>query len=260
MPDSIDLNADLGEGAGPGRLSADEALLPLVSSANIACGAHAGDPLLMADVLTLARRHGVTPGAHPGYPDRTGFGRRELAASTEEIVVEVLAQVGALRTLARHVGHPMRYLKPHGALYHRLAVDHEAAAALAVALAALWPDLVVLTTAAGALAREARNAGLRVAREAFLDRGYRADGTLVPRGTAGDLLHDPAAVADRAEQIVCERTVETAGGARLPLEADSLCVHGDGPAARALLEAVRTRFDQRGIAVAAFAPSPGSLP
>ncbi len=255
MTHTIDLNADLGEGAGPGRLATDAALLPLVSSANIACGAHAGDPLLMAEVLTLARHHGVTAGAHPGYPDRTGFGRRELGASAPEIVIEVLAQVGSLRALGRHVGHPMRYLKPHGALYHRLGRDQETARALATALAALWPDLVVLTTAVGVLAREAREAGLRVAREAFLDRGYQPDGTLVPRGNAGDLLHDPTLVADRAERIVCDRTVETGEGTRIPLQADSLCVHGDGPAAVALLEAVRTRFAQRGITVASFAPS-----
>lgn len=260
MTHTIDLNADLGEGAGPGRLATDAALLPLVSSANIACGAHAGDPLLMAEVLTLARRHGVTPGAHPGYPDRTGFGRRELAASGPEIVVEVLAQVGALRTLGRHLGHPVRYLKPHGALYHRLGSDQEAARALATALAALWPDLIVLTTGAGALAREAGEAGLRVASEAFLDRGYQAGGTLVPRGSTGDLLHDPAVVADRAEQIVCDRTVETVEGTRIPLQADSLCVHGDGTAAVTLLEAVRARFAQRGITVAPFAPSAASPP
>ncbi len=255
MTDTIDLNADLGAGAGPGRLSADAALLPLVSSSNNACGAHAGDPLLMAEVLTLARCHGVTPGAHPGYPDRTGFGRRNLAASPQEIVVEVLAQIGALRTLARHVGHPVRYLKPHGALYHRLGSDDEAALALTTALAGLWPDLVVLAAGAGSLARHARDMGLPVAREAFLDRGYRADGTLVPRGSAGDLLHDPAVVADRAERIVSDRTVDAVDGTRLFLEADSLCVHGDGPAAVALLEAVRARFDQRGITVASFAPS-----
>lgn len=260
MTETIDLNADLGEGAGPGRLATDAAILPLVSSANIACGAHAGDPLLMAEVLTLARRHGVTPGAHPGYADRTGFGRRELAASGAEVVVEVLAQVGALHALGRHAGHPVRYLKPHGALYHRLGSDQETARSLAIALVGLWPDLIVLTAGAGAFAREAVSAGLTVAREAFLDRGYQSDGTLVPRGHAGALLHDPAAVADRAERIACDRTVDTVEGTRIPLEADSLCVHGDGPAAVALLEAVRTRFDQRGIAVASFVSSAGSLP
>lgn len=252
---TIDLNADLGEGAGPGRLATDAAILPLVSSANIACGAHAGDPLLMAEVLTLARCHGVTPGAHPGYPDRTGFGRRELGASAPEIVIEVLAQVGALEAMGRHAGHRVRYLKPHGALYHRLASDQDAARSLTIALATVWPDLVVLTTGTGALAREAGSAGLTVAREAFLDRGYRADGTLVPRGSAGDLLHDPARVADRAERIVCDRVVETVEGTRLSLEADSLCVHGDGPAAVALLEAVRARFAHCGITVASFATS-----
>ncbi|HEX5386945.1 MAG TPA: 5-oxoprolinase subunit PxpA [Gemmatimonadales bacterium] len=250
---TIDLNADLGEGFGIWAPAADAELLPLVTSANIACGFHAGDPVRMRETVALAAAHGVAIGAHPGYPDLQGFGRRELDASPAEIAAYALYQVGALDAVARAAGTRVRYVKPHGALYHRLARDRDAARAFAAAIHDLDRELTVLGPEGSALLAAARSAGLEARREAFIDRGYGPDGILVPRGREGALASDPVAAAERAVRIVREGLVKAVDGTDVPVAADSLCIHGDGRHAAELLRAVRARFEAEGIAVAPFA-------
>lgn len=249
MSHLIDLNADLGEGYGAWHCTDDMALLDLVSSASIACGFHAGDPAIMRAVVGAARDRGVTIGAHPGYPDRRGFGRVPLALSADTIRADCVYQVGALAATARSAGTSVRYVKPHGALYHRLAVDADAAEAVAGGLAACDPSLAVLTMPGGALAAAAEQCGLRVVREAFLDRGYRADGTLIPRGEPGALLADPDVIAARAVHLVRDGALSAIDGTPILLGAESLCVHGDGPGAVDALRAVRRAFAAANIAV-----------
>lgn len=249
----IDLNADLGESFGRYRLP-DEGLLPLVTSANIACGFHAGDPIVMRRMVDQAGRHGVAIGAHPGYPDLQGFGRREMALSPDEVEAVVLYQVGALAGLCRAAGQHLRYVKPHGALYNRAARDPATAGAIAAAIRAFDPSLPLLGLPGSRLEDGARTAGIPFAAEAFVDRGYQADGTLVPRGSRGALIEDPAACADRAARMVMDGRVEAVDGTILALRPDSLCVHGDGPTAERVLEAVRTRLTGLGVALAPFAP------
>lgn len=249
---SIDLNADLGESFGRYRLPDEEELLSLVTSANIACGFHAGDPLVMQRTVSAAATRGVTIGAHPGYPDLSGFGRRELAASPEEIAADVTYQAGALEGFCRAAGTHVRYLKLHGALYHRAARDKEVARAIAFAVRQLDNELVVLGPEGSALLQAAAATGLDVAREAFADRAYLPDGQLVPRGEPGALLEDVDAIAERALRMVQDRFVVAIDGTRCIVRADSICVHGDGPRAAEILRALRERLDQAGIPVAPF--------
>lgn len=256
MPDptpTIDLNADLGEGFGAWRAGDDDALLALVSSANVACGFHAGDPVVMRRTVEAAAARGVAVGAHPGYPDLLGFGRRDLAASPDEVTAYVLYQVGALAAFCAAAGTRLRYVKPHGALYNRAARDPATARAVAEGVRLADPSLVVLGLAGSHLVRAAEEAGLRAAAEAFVDRGYLADGSLVPRGQPGATLHDPEAVAARAVRMVREGAVTAADGAELVVRPHSLCVHGDNPDAPAILAAVRAALAGAGIAVAPFA-------
>jgi UPF0271 protein len=249
---TIDLNADVGEGYGAWPAPADADLFRLISSASIACGFHAGDPGRMRETAALAVRHSVAVGAHPGYPDLLGFGRRELDASAREIADYVAYQVGAMIACARAAGGRVRYVKPHGALYNRAARDPEIARAIAEGIRAADPALALLGLAGSALTACAREAGLRAVSEAFLDRGYLRDGCLVPRGTPGALIDDPDTAAARAVRLVREGTVDTVDGAALRLEAESLCVHGDGARAVPVLKAVRARLAAEGIAVAPF--------
>lgn len=249
---SIDLNADLGESYGRWTLD-DAALLDVVTSANVACGFHAGDPLTMRGTVALAAGRGVVIGAHPSYPDLIGFGRRELAASSEQIEADVLYQIGALQGVCAAAGTRVRFVKPHGALYNRAARDRVAADAIVAAVRAADPTLVVLALAGGELVRAAERAGLRAVAEAFVDRGYRADGTLVPRGDPGALLDDADAVAARALRMVRDGVVQAVDGTDVPVAPGSLCTHGDGPLALALARAVRRRLEGAGIRVAPFA-------
>ncbi len=250
---TIDLNADVGEGFGSNRLGDDGPLLDLVTSASIACGFHAGDPLTMHATVAAAHARGVAIGAHPGYPDLPGFGRRDLAATAAEIRAYVVYQVGALAGVCRAAGARLRFVKPHGALYNRAATDAAAASAIAEAVAAVDATLVVLALAGGALVDAARAAGLRAAAEAFADRAYTSAGALAPRSVPGAVLTDPDVVAARALGIVRDGRVRAADGTEITLHADSLCVHGDTPGALALARAVRTRFLGEGIALAPFA-------
>ena len=255
MRQTIDLNADTGEGFGRYRTGDDSQreLLGAVTSASIACGFHAGDPLVMRDTVAMAASLGVTIGAHPGYPDLVGFGRRDMAATADEIEAMVLYQIGALQAICAAAGCRVRYVKPHGALYNRAARDADAADAVARAVRSADSSLALLGLAGSALVDAADRAGIRAVGEAFIDRAYRADGTLLPRGEDGAVLTDVDAVADRALQMVQTGSVLTADGGTLPIHAESLCVHGDGASAVMMVRAVRQRLESAGIAVVPFA-------
>jgi UPF0271 protein len=227
---TIDLNCDLGEG-----MPHDAELMALISSANIACGGHAGNRETMATAVTLARRHGVAIGAHPGHADREHFGRIEHPLSPAAAAALVLSQIAALASLA---GSDLHHVKLHGALYHQAGRDAALAAAIATALATHHRGLVVYALAGSVLAREARAAGLAVAEEAFIDRAYLADGSLAPRTRPGAVVTDPAGAAAQARRLVHEGRVVTLDGADLALRPDTLCIHGDGAAPVAIARAV----------------------
>jgi len=246
----IDLNADVGESFGPWPMGDDEALIPLVSSVNVACGLHAGDPLGIARTVERAVAAGVAIGAHPGYPDLVGFGRRDLAIDLDELEATIVYQVGAVAALAGAAGADLRHVKPHGALYNRAARDAGTAEAVARAVRSVSSDLV-LVGLAGSLSLEAgRSAGLAVAAEAFADRAYEADGSLRARRHADALIPDPGQAADRAVRIAVHGEVEALDGSVLRLSADTVCVHGDTPGAAAIARAVRSRLESAGVRLA----------
>lgn len=247
----VDLNSDLGESFGAWTMGDDAAMFPLVSSANLACGFHAGDATTMLAACRAAASHEVAIGAHPSYRDLAGFGRRDMEVPAEQLHADVLYQVSALAGLAAHAGGAVRYLKPHGALYNRIAVDLEVAEV--VADVARGVGLPVLGLPGSAIETACRQAGVRFVREAFVDRGYLADGTLAPRGLAGALVTDPHEAAARAVRMVVEGTIEAVDGTELSVRAESLCVHGDTPGAVAIAIAVRAALDDAGVEVAAFA-------
>ena len=252
--DAVDLNCDAGEGFGPWRMGDDAALLDVVTTVNVACGMHAGDPVTMTRTVDLAAARGVAVGAHPGYDDLRGFGRRRiLGDAPEDVAALVLYQVGALRALAGARGVPVGHAKLHGALNNVAAVDIELAAAIAAALAAYDADLAWLVPSGSAMAVAGERAGLRVVHEAFCDRGYAADGTLMPRAQPGAVLDDPAAIAARAVSMVRDQSVVAGDGSRIPLRTESLCVHGDGRDAASVARAVRRALEGAGIAVRSFA-------
>lgn len=249
---SIDLNADVGEGFGAYVLGPDAELLTLVSSASIACGFHAGDPVTMRKTVTAAAHHGVAIGAHPGYPDLLGFGRREMSATPDEITAYVLYQVGALDAVCRSCGTRLRYVKPHGALYNRAVGDPVTAAAIAKGVRLVGPGLTLLGLAGSHLIDAGKAVGLPTAAEAFADRAYTGDGSLVPRSEPRAVIHDVGAVVARSVQLVADQRVVAVDGTLLDVRADSLCVHGDTPGALDLLRALRAGFAERGIGVAPF--------
>lgn len=247
----IDLNADLGESFGRYRLD-DAPLLGVVTSANVACGFHAGDPMEMCATVRSAVANGVVIGAHPGYADRQGFGRRDLDATPDEIAADVIYQLGALSAVCAAAGTRVRYVKPHGALYNRAARDPATAHAIADAVRSVDASLMLLGLAGSELIRAAARAGLAAAREAFVDRAYQSNGMLVPRDRPGAVLHDVDAIAERAERLVREGRLRSIDGVDIAVAADSLCTHGDGPHALAVVRAVRTRLQDVGIHVAPF--------
>lgn len=253
MTHTIDLNADVGEGFGQYRLGDDAQLMPFLSSASVACGFHAGDPITMRETVAAAVLHGTAVGAHPGYPDLQGFGRRDLAATPAEITAYVLYQIGALGAVCRAAGTRLRYVKAHGALYNRGAADLTVAAAIAEAVRLADPGLVLLGLAGSRLIDAGRDAGLRIAAEAFADRAYAPDGSLVSRSVPGAVIHDVEVVAARAVRLVAMGRVTTIDGADVAVQADSICVHSDTPGALALVRAIRARLAADGIAIAAFA-------
>ena len=242
----MDLNADVGESYGAWSLGEDEALIPLVTSVNVACGAHAGDPDVIARTVALAARLGIAVGAHPGYPDRAGFGRRDMALTPDEIERSVVVQVGGVWAAARAAGVPLRHVKAHGALYNRAARDADAALAIARAVASVNPGLLLVGLAGSAQVEAARSLGLRVVEEAFADRAYEVDGSLRSRTLEGSVLDDPAAAAAQALAIV-RGSVTAVDGSKVYLRADSICVHGDLPGAAARARAVREALETAGV-------------
>ncbi len=246
----VDLNCDMGESFGRYTLGHDAAMLDVVTSANVACGLHAGDPVVMQETVAQAVAKGVAVGAHPSLPDRQGFGRRLMALSPVEIEAFVLYQLGALAGFVQAAGARLAHVKPHGALYNWAAKDAESAAAIARAVARFDPALIVVTLPGSALAEAARGHGLRVAGEGFADRAYQADGSLVPRSEPGAVIHDLAEATARAVQMVTQGAIEAIDGTLLPLEIDTLCVHGDTPDAVGIATALREALVAAGVTVA----------
>ena len=253
MPLTIDLNADLGEGFGRSRLAEDEALLDLVSSANIACGFHAGDATTMRDTVMAAKARGVTIGAHPSYPDIPGFGRRELGLPPREISRHVEYQLRALRDVCGAERAKLSYVKPHGALYNRAARDPEVARAVASAIRAVEASLTLLGLAGSEMARAAAGAGIPFASEAFVDRAYKPNGTLVPRAEPGAVIHDVKSAVQRAIMLVKGQTITADDGSELHISAQSLCVHGDNADSAPILRALNARLRESRVTIAPFA-------
>ncbi|HJD50150.1 MAG TPA: LamB/YcsF family protein [Candidatus Corynebacterium intestinavium] len=247
----IDLNADLGESNAGNPVSDDAAMIRVVSSANTACGFHAGDPHDIAKTLEAAAERGVTIGAHVGYRDKTGFGRRFIDYTPAELADEVLYQIGALDALARSQGTKVSYVKPHGALYNTI-VHHEAQAQAVVDGVKAFGDLPLLLLPGSVAIEKAEAAGLRAVREAFADRNYNPDGTLVSRRESNAVLHDPDAVAERVLRLATEGTLNAVDGSEISIGAESVCIHGDSPGAVAMAEHIATRLDSEGIAVRPF--------
>ena len=248
----IDLNADLGEGFGPWRLGDDAAMLEAVTSANVACGGHASDPDTMVETLELAKAHAVVVGAHPGYADPLGFGRRIIPMTPRQIEHMVATQIGALMGAAALAGHPVRYVKAHGALANLAADERAVADAVARAVAAISKDLALLAISGTELEPAGHACGLPVFSEVFADRAYLANGRLVPRGRAGAMIHDSTAAADRLVGFLQGGLMPTLDGAPLALKADSICLHGDSPRAVAMARDLRQRLTAAGITLAPF--------
>ena len=249
----MDLNSDLGEGYGHWALGDDAALLEVVTSANVACGFHAGDPATMDRTVRTATEHGVAIGAQVSYPDLVGFGRREIDEAPDDLTADVLYQIGALEAFARAAGSRVRYVKPHGALYNRIARDPVQAAAVVEAIRRYDPALPLLTLPGSAAMRAAEEAGIPAVAEGFADRAYTAEGRLVSRREPGAVLHDPRQVATRAVVMATEGRVETVDGGQVAVQVRSLCVHGDTPGAVELAKAVRAALDEAGLPLEAFA-------
>ena len=248
----IDLNSDLGEGFGPWRMGDDAAILDTVTSANIACGGHAGDPATMVETLVLARDRNVVAGAHPGFADREGFGRRLIPLSAREVEQLVATQIGALMGAAALAGARVRYVKPHGALGNWAADDRAVADAVVRASRAVSPALAILAISGTELEHAAREAGLAVFSEIFADRGYLSTGRLVPRSREGALIHDPAEAAARLVAFLSTGAMPTLDGGAIPLAAHSICVHGDSAGALAMARHVRAGLNAAGVTVAPF--------
>jgi UPF0271 protein len=249
----IDLNSDLGEGYGPWTMGDDAQILDCVTSANIACGGHAGDPETMYRTLRLAAQRGVRVGAHPGYVDREGFGRRVIPMAVDEIGRMVVAQVGALVALARLVGTEVRYVKPHGALGNLAAADRGVAAGIVAAIQGLDPQLAVLAISGTMLEQVAREQGVAAYSEVFADRAYQPNGQLVPRSQPGAVLDDAKQAADRLVGYLRSGRMPVAGGEPIALRADSICVHGDSPHAVEMARHIRARLQAEGVVLTPFA-------
>ena len=249
---SVDLNADLGEGFGVWRLGDDDAMLGIVTSANLACGFHAGNPVGLAHTCRAAADRGVRIGAQVGYFDLAGFGRRRIDVEPEELRADVIYQIGALQAMAHAAGTTLGYVKPHGALYNTIAVEQEQARAVAAAVHAVDPGLPVLGLAGSAFFAEAKRLGLRTVAEVFADRAYLPDGQLVPRHHEGAVLREPEEIADRVAVMVRTGQVSAIDGSMIDVGAESICVHGDSPGAVQIATAVRRRLEAEGVTLEAF--------
>ena len=256
--DVIDLNCDMGESFGAWTMGADAEMLQIVSSANVACGFHGGDPLVMFDTVSLAKQNRVGIGAHPSFFDVWGFGRRIIQGEKpEDIEKMVVYQIGALQAVARAVGHPVGHVKAHGTLANLAAADPATALAIGRAIAAIGRELIYVVMAGTELERAAHELGLRMAREIYADRAYDDTGNLVSRKLSGAVLHDAKEAADRVSAMVRERAIISTSGKRIPVSIDTVCVHGDNPAAVAMAALVRERLEKAGIAVRPMAETIG---
>lgn len=249
---SVDLNADLGESFGTWQLGDDDAMLELVTSANVACGFHAGDPATLRHTCEEAVKQSVRIGAQVGYPDRAGFGRRFIDVTPTDLVADIIYQIGALQALAKAAGSRVAYVKPHGALYNAIVSHRDQARAVAEAVRDVDPNLPVLGLAGSVFFEEAERLGLRTVSEAFADRAYRPDGQLVSRRERNAVLHDPADIADRVASMVQSGRVVAVDGSTIPVSVESICVHGDSPGAVEIAKAVRDRLVSEGVDLAAF--------
>ncbi|MGG5284809.1 LamB/YcsF family protein [Pseudomonas viridiflava] len=249
---AIDLNSDLGESFGAWSMGDDAAILEVVSSANVACGFHAGDPAGILHTLQAAAARDVAVGAHVAYPDLVGFGRRNMDVPAEQLTADVIYQIGALQGLARSAGTTVTYVKPHGALYNTIAGDPVQAAAVIQAILRIDPQLKLVCLANSKLLGWARDAGLSCVSEAFADRAYTAQGTLVSRSHPGAVLHDVELITERMLRLVRDGVIEAEDGSLIELEADSICVHGDSPGAVNIAHALKQRLLEAGVNIRAF--------
>lgn len=252
MENVIDLNCDMGESFGAWRMGDDEHVMPYISSANVACGFHAGDPRTMAATVRRAKELNVGVGAHPGFPDLVGFGRRNLDVTPEEARTDVLYQIGALSGFCRNARIPLQHVKPHGQLNNLAMKDRSLAEAIVLAVKDFDPDLIIIAYG-GELARMAEECGMRVAYEIYADREYQVDGTLVPRRVAGSVITDVDRIVRRAIHMVQHGEIETVTGSTIAVKAHTICVHGDTPGAASVVEVLRRGFDAAGISVAPLA-------
>ena len=247
----VDLNCDMGESFGAYTIGNDESVMRSITSANIACGFHAGDPSVIRRTIRLALASGVAIGAHPGFPDLVGFGRREMRATPAEVEDFVVYQVSAVAGLAATEGARLQHVKPHGALYNLAARDADISAAIARGIAAYDRSLILFGLAGSEVLVAGRAVGLRVAAEAFADRAYEPDGSLASRRKAGSVIHDPDRVVSRVLQMVLDGTVEATDGSTVPITAETICVHGDTQGAERLTARLKTEFETAGVALQA---------
>ena len=251
----VDLNADVGESFGAYSIGCDAGVMASITSANVAAGFHGGDPSVLRATLRLAASHGVAVGAHPGFPDLAGFGRREMALAPRDVEDLVLYQIAAVAGVASAEGIRLQHVKPHGALYNMAARNLELAGAIARAVAAFDSKLIVVGLPGSRLLEAARDLRLRVAAEAFADRAYEPDGSLVSRAKPGSVIHDESTVVSRAVRMVTRRRVQAIDGTDLPLELDTICVHGDTPGADRLAAKIRAAVEASGVIVSNFQTS-----
>ncbi|MHA7685707.1 LamB/YcsF family protein [Cupriavidus sp. PET2-C1] len=249
----VDLNADMGEGFGPYRMGDDEGILKIVTSANVACGFHAGDPETMAKTFRTAKQQGVNVGAHPGFDDLSGFGRRVIPCSPAEIERLVAYQIGAAQALSAYAGNPITYVKAHGALGNLSAVEEEVASAIAGAIKAVDANLICITFAGSLMEKVGQERGLRTCAEIFADRAYTDEGQLVSRKLPGAVLHDSKAVAARVLRMVQAGAVETISGKQLRVPIETICVHSDTPGALEMAAEIRRTLEAAGVEVKPFA-------
>ena len=245
----VDLNSDLGESFGRYTLGMDDKIIPLITSANVACGYHASDPVVMEKTIAMAKEAGIRVGAHPGFPDLMGFGRRNMNVSPAEAKAYTLYQLGALDGFCRAAGVKLQHVKPHGAIYNMAAKDYKLSEAICEAIKSFDKDLIVLALSGGELAKAAKDMGLRTALEVFADRGYEEDGTLVDRRKEGAMITDEQEAIDRVIRMVKEKKVTAVTGRDIPIQADSVCVHGDGVKALAFVEKIRAALQKEEIQI-----------
>lgn len=248
----VDLNCDLGESFGSYTIGNDDQVIPLITSANVACGYHASDPVVMDQTLSMVKEAGIRIGAHPGFPDLMGFGRRNLSVSPTEAKAYVLYQLGALDAFCRVHGMKMQHVKPHGALYNMAAKDYELSRAICEGIQEFDPQLIVLALSGGELVRAAKDMGLRTALEVFADRAYEEDGSLVNRRKEGAMITDEDLAVARVVRMVKEKKVTAVTGKDIPIQADSVCVHGDGAKALAFVEKIRRALTEEGVEICAL--------